>query len=80
MHDKNASISNYEHAWNKWEMGSLGKEVQNPCQEREKRKEGMERKKEKEKPNGNFITEKHVKPKYEYQWIGDEGWGKESIN
>ena len=54
-------------------MENLRKEVQNPSKEREKRKEGLERKKEKEKPNGNFITEKHIKPKYEYQWIGSTG-------
>lgn len=54
-------------------MENLRKEVQNPSKEREKRKEGLERKKEKEKPNGNFITEKHIKPKYEYQWIGLTG-------
>ena len=47
MRDKNATISNYEPAWNKWEMENLRKEVQNPSKEREKRKEGLERKKKK---------------------------------
>ena len=39
--------------------------------DRKEKKEWKERKEK--KTNGNFITEKHVKPKYQYQWIGSTG-------
>ena len=40
-------------------------------QTEKKRRNG--KKERKKKTNGNFITEKHVKPKYQYQWIGSTG-------